>query len=114
MQTHVTVKIPKDLIEEMDGLIGKHGFRSRGEIAKEAIRKLLNYYREARKPILSLFNLNPEGFGISDIDINQMVDIIQFALTLPEVKDVIRKRLADRAEFADKRTPGNQQRSKGS
>jgi len=37
--THVTIKIPKELVEEMDKLLGKHGFRSRGEIAKEAIRQ---------------------------------------------------------------------------
>lgn len=46
---HVTVKIPRDLIQEMDKLKGKHGFRSRGEIAKEAIRKLLAEYQQHEK-----------------------------------------------------------------
>jgi len=46
---YVTVKIPKDLAKEVDKLVGKHGFTSRGEIAKEAIRKLLQMYKEASR-----------------------------------------------------------------
>jgi metal-responsive CopG/Arc/MetJ family transcriptional regulator len=47
---YVTVKIPKELIMEMDRLIGSHGFRSRAEIAKAAIRQLLrNYVKENEK-----------------------------------------------------------------
>jgi metal-responsive CopG/Arc/MetJ family transcriptional regulator len=42
--THVTIKIPKELVDEMDRLLGKHGFRSRGEIAKEALRQFLAKY----------------------------------------------------------------------
>ena len=35
---YINIKLPKDLGVEMDKLIGKYGFKSRGEIAKEAIR----------------------------------------------------------------------------
>ena len=41
---YVTVKLPKDLADEMDKLLGRFGFTSRAEIAKEAIRKLLQAY----------------------------------------------------------------------
>lgn len=44
-KNHVTVKIPIELIEEIDTIIGKFGFRSRGEFVKEAVRKLLDHYR---------------------------------------------------------------------
>jgi len=43
----VTVKIPKSLADEADALVGKHGFTSRAEVAKEALRKLLQQYKEA-------------------------------------------------------------------
>jgi len=43
---YVTIKLPKDLISEMDKLLGKYGFTSRAEIAKEAIRKLLKEYKQ--------------------------------------------------------------------
>lgn len=41
MRTYVDVSLPKDLVDEMDKLVGQYGFRSRAEIAKEAIRQLL-------------------------------------------------------------------------
>jgi len=41
---YVTLKIPQQLADEIDALIGKHGFTSRAEIAKEAIRRLLEQY----------------------------------------------------------------------
>jgi len=43
---YVPVKIPVDLAEEMDKLKGRYGFRSRGEIAKEAIRRLITLFKE--------------------------------------------------------------------
>lgn len=41
---YVVVKIPKDLTDEIDGLIGKFGFRTRAELVKEAVRALLQKY----------------------------------------------------------------------
>lgn len=41
---HIEVKIPRDLAKDMDGLVGKHGFKTRAEIAKEGIRRLLREY----------------------------------------------------------------------
>ncbi len=47
-KTFTTVGIPDELIKEVDEIIKikKHGYRSRPEFIKEAIRKLL---REVRK-----------------------------------------------------------------
>lgn len=41
---YVVVKIPKDLANPVDGLIGTFGFRTRAEIVKEACRRLLLEY----------------------------------------------------------------------
>jgi len=38
------VKIPKSLLEEVDKIIGKYGYRSRMEFVKDAIRSLLREY----------------------------------------------------------------------
>jgi len=38
------VKIPKDLIDEIDEILGKYGYRSRSEFVKDAIRSLLREY----------------------------------------------------------------------
>lgn len=44
---YVTLKIPRNLIEKIDMLVGDYGFTSRAEFVKEAIRKLLREYKEA-------------------------------------------------------------------
>ena len=41
---YTTVKIPKELIAEVDSMMNKHGFRSRSEFVKEAVRTLLREY----------------------------------------------------------------------
>jgi len=46
---YIPVKLPKDLIDDMDKLVGKHGFKSRAEIAKEAIRRLLSEFKTEEK-----------------------------------------------------------------
>ena len=43
---YTTLRLPKDLIEKMDKLVGKFGFKSRAEVAKEAIRHLLQEYQK--------------------------------------------------------------------
>ena len=67
---HITIKLPKELVEEMDRLIGVKGFRSRGEIAKEAIRQLLSQYKESltppQLPPLEHFNISENGVRILD------------------------------------------------
>jgi len=41
---YTILKIPVELAEEINDIIGKHGYRSRAEFAKEAIRTLLREY----------------------------------------------------------------------
>lgn len=42
------IKIPDELAEEIDKIVGKHGYRSRTEFVKDAVRALLREYaREA-------------------------------------------------------------------
>ncbi|MEM2999578.1 MAG: ribbon-helix-helix domain-containing protein [Candidatus Bathyarchaeia archaeon] len=46
MREYTTIKLPNELIADLDKLIGKHGFRSRGEIVKEALRDFLKQYAD--------------------------------------------------------------------
>jgi Arc/MetJ-type ribon-helix-helix transcriptional regulator len=115
------VKIPKELVQEMDKLIGKHGFRSRGEITKEALRRFMEHYKNiVELPVLEHFNLNEQGVMILDRSIDppkgKLVEVyfkpmpddtlkifceydetdkcrhVDFALDLPEVQEIIRKK----------------------
>jgi len=38
---YVTIRLPRDLVDEIDQLVGKLGYRSRSEVVKEAVRRLL-------------------------------------------------------------------------
>jgi len=115
-ESHVTVKIPKELVEEMDKLLGRHGFRSRGEIAKEAIRRFMENYKDILEaPVLADLNLNEHGVQIAEIQGNKIVGVaqiyfkppnkvfcekdessdcrhVEFALELPEVQEILRKK----------------------
>lgn len=104
-----TIRIPVELENEISGLIGKKGFRSKAEIVKEALRRMLQEYSEI--PVLEHFNLNEDGVRILDRSMNKIVDIffkpngircdyceasdcrhIQFALTVPAIKDVVKRK----------------------
>ena len=50
MSGYVTVKLPRDLLREVDKLVGTFGFRSRTEVIKQAVREY----------IVSLKRLEPE------------------------------------------------------
>jgi metal-responsive CopG/Arc/MetJ family transcriptional regulator len=41
------IRLPDELAAEMDRMIGKHGYRSRAEVAKTAIREFLAKYANA-------------------------------------------------------------------
>jgi len=41
MSEYVIVKLPRELIKEIDLLVGKYGYRSRAEVVKEAVRRFL-------------------------------------------------------------------------
>ena len=44
MDKYVTIKLPKNLVDEIDNFVGRYGFVSRTEVVKEAIRRLLHDY----------------------------------------------------------------------
>ena len=46
MKEYTQVRIPKELMKEVEKLLGRFGFRSRAEIVKEAIRRLLLELKE--------------------------------------------------------------------
>jgi hypothetical protein len=115
---HVTIKLPKELVDEMDRLIGALGFRSRGEIAKEAIRQLLSHYKESLAPpalpLLEHFNISEHGVRVLDrtlgngVSKGRIIDVyfkpdkilceycgtdncrhVEFALSIPKVKKIL-------------------------
>lgn len=117
---YVTLKIPKELADAIDTILGKMGFRTRAEFTKEAIRKLLTEYkaRLPALPIISHFNLDEDGVKILDRSLatknspsGRIIDVyfkqnkiwceycqsedcrhIQYALTIPKVKEILRKK----------------------
>ncbi len=117
MTDHITIKIPAELVEEMDRLDKKHGFRGRGEIAKQAIREFLDKYKselETPLPRFEWINTDPNGVKILDRQIREVVQIfikpkgincshdegtdcehIQFALSLPQVQEIVQKRRSE-------------------
>lgn len=46
-RSYSSVSIPRSLIKEIDSLIGVHGYTSRAEVVKEAIRRYLSEVRGA-------------------------------------------------------------------
>jgi Arc/MetJ-type ribon-helix-helix transcriptional regulator len=112
-QNHVTVKIPKELVDEMDKLKGKHGFRSRGEIAKEALRQFLAKYESdlAEPSRFEQVNAGEHGVLLLDRLLKKTVDVyikpsgiscsvhktddcehVKFALGIPEVVGIIKRK----------------------
>ena len=51
---YTVVKLPTDLIEEVDKLVGRYGFRSRPEVIKSAIRRFLFNLPEYQTPELEV------------------------------------------------------------
>ena len=48
-EPYIFVKIPKSLVDEVDKSLGKHGYRSRSEFVKDALRNLLREYGEYKE-----------------------------------------------------------------
>jgi Arc/MetJ-type ribon-helix-helix transcriptional regulator len=103
---YITVRIPKELSQEADKLIGKKGFKSKAEIVKEALRKLLDHYGADKN--FQMLNRTSDGVKIRDLGLGQVADIkitpegiycpicdasncehIRFALDQPDIKNLI-------------------------
>ena len=113
---HVTVKIPVDLTNEIDNVIGQHGFKSRGEFVKQAIRALLEHYGVTQAIKLSRFDrINGDATGATiydregkdtkafhisvkptgimcDRDETNDCEHVKYALGLRDVQEMIKKR----------------------
>ena len=109
---YTTVRIPNDLAIEIDKLIGTKGFKTRAEVTKEALRRFLLDY--PRHPTLEHFNLDEDGVRILDRELGLIIDVAfkpkgiwcdycqtndcrhtKFALSVPAIQKVIRKRIKD-------------------
>lgn len=117
---YTTVRIPRELMEEVDRIVrhGLMGYRSRAEFVKEAIRdKLKTMLREPLQPPLEHFNLDEHGVRILDRTLanratrGRIIDVYfkpeavwcdycktsgcrhaEFALNVPEVQEILRKK----------------------
>lgn len=105
---HNTVRLPEDLTDEMDNLIGTHGFRSRAEIAKQAIREFLEKYPKPIPPRFAHYNISDFGCRITDTQSPIMAEIyfkpegvwcdldksnncvhIAYAFTVPKIRRIL-------------------------
>jgi len=119
---HVTIKLPKELVDEMDKLKGKHGFRGRGEIAKEAIRQLLDKYKADinAPPRFVKINSDENGIKLRDNVLNREVDVyikpygvrcllddsstcehVYYALSDSDVRKIIRAKIKEGWKLPD-------------
>ena len=53
MARYVTLKLPVDLVTEVDKLVGKYGYTSRPEVVKDALRDFLQKYPETNGQMLA-------------------------------------------------------------
>ena len=42
---YVTIKLPRNIVDEIDKFVGKYGFVSRTEVVKEALRTFFQQYK---------------------------------------------------------------------
>ena len=42
---YIDISLPKELVDEVDKMVGRYGYRSRPELIKDAIRRLLIDYK---------------------------------------------------------------------
>lgn len=109
---HVTVKIPIELIREMDLLVGQHGYKSRAEVAKDGVRKLLDFYGIMRAlPRFERVNSDEQGAKVFDRQIGEVVQVyirpegihcsyhetnncehIEYVLGFKDIQETIKKR----------------------
>ena len=120
---YTTVRLPKELMEEIDDIIkrGMRGYKSRAEFIKEAIRRRFEELESLPppKPLppLEHFNLNESGVRVLDRTVSnsssdgRIIEVyfnpdkvvceycesqncrhVKFALAIPEVQKILRKK----------------------
>ncbi|NLB77215.1 MAG: ribbon-helix-helix protein, CopG family [Crenarchaeota archaeon] len=102
-------RLPESIAQEMDKLIGTHGFTSRAEIAKQAIREYLEKIRSEEN--LHMVNHGDNGVKVRDTKLGRVADIqitpngiycpvcdasncehIRFALMQPDIQKIVTKK----------------------
>ncbi len=48
MTEYVTIKLPEEVAKQIDKLIGKHGFDSRADVVKDALRQFFEKHPETK------------------------------------------------------------------
>jgi Arc/MetJ-type ribon-helix-helix transcriptional regulator len=102
-QKYVHLSLPADLMREVDELIqnGTRGYQSRAEVAKDALRRLLDELEasEERPPRLEHMNVFEDHVILRDNDLRRTVFVYQrngdLACDLCESSDCIHTRYAD-------------------
>jgi hypothetical protein len=117
---YTTVRLPMELMEEIDLIIkrGMRGYKSRAEFIKEALRRRFEELESLPPPpLLEHFNLNEQGVRVLDRTIpnssstGRIIGVyfkpdkvicehcessncrhVKFALGLPEVQKILRKK----------------------
>lgn len=46
---YVTIKLPRNIVDEVDKFVGTYGFISRTEVVKEALRRLFQQYQVVKE-----------------------------------------------------------------
>jgi len=46
---YVTIKLPRNIVDEIDKFVGTYGFVSRTEVVKEALRRLFQQYQVVKE-----------------------------------------------------------------
>jgi Arc/MetJ-type ribon-helix-helix transcriptional regulator len=110
---YTTIKLPNSIVKDMDKLVGKHGYSSRADVAKDALRDLIKSYQK-EETRFEHFNINSTGVRITDrqqgmiaeiyfkpegifcdLDKSNNCEHIDFALTVPAIQEVIKKRIKE-------------------
>jgi Arc/MetJ-type ribon-helix-helix transcriptional regulator len=115
---YTTIKVPNDLILIADRLIGTRGYKSRGEIVKDALRDFLDKYDESAH--LEMLNHSASGVKVRDRKLCRVADIqitpqgihcpvcdasycehVRFALMQPDIIDIIKKKTKEGWKLPD-------------
>jgi Arc/MetJ-type ribon-helix-helix transcriptional regulator len=82
---YTTIRIPNDLVKEMDTLIGVRGFKSRAEIVKEAVREILAKYQKEIPALPRFEQINSDEHGTKILD-RQLHEVVQIYIKPSGIK----------------------------
>ena len=106
------VSLKRELVEQVEKFVKEHPqYKSKADFVHEAVRVRIAEIKKCEFPRFEHFNKGPDGVRITDRQLHRIADIyfkpegifcdldksnscehIDFALTVPEIQDIIRKR----------------------